>query len=153
MKVKLINIYWWFFEYQQKKPIFGQFETFEQIHLHFSAISKLAEKYSFGKLYLEVHHLLSYYVSMYHLGSYQKYHTKLLALFFKMCFFYVSFIPFFVFGFWSLLATKLQKCYVIFVYILQGKMDKTEKNRKENHTTKETKIPKTKRRKYGMNET
>ena len=28
-----------------------------------------------------------------------------------------------------------------------------EKNRKENHATKVTKIPKTKRRKYGMNET
>ena len=27
---------------------------------------------------------------------------------------YVSFIPFFVFGFWSLLATKLQKYYIIF---------------------------------------
>ena len=48
---------------------------------------------------------------------------------------------------------KLQKYYVIFVYILQGKMGKTEKNRKENHATKVTKIPKTKRRKYGMNET
>ena len=102
------------------------------IFIEFSAISKLAEKYSFGKLYLEVHHLLSYYVSMYHLGSYQKYHTKLLALFFKMCFFYVSFIPFFVFGFWSLLATKLQKCYVIFVYILQGKMGKTEKTERKS---------------------
>ena len=65
----------------------------------------------------------------------------------------VSFIPFLVFGFWSLLATKLRKYYVIFVYILQGKMGKTEKNRKENHKTKVTKIPKTKRRKYGMNET
>ena len=32
-------------------------------------------------------------------------------------------------------------------------MDKTEKNWKENHATKVTKIPKTKRRKYGMNET
>ena len=39
----------------------------------------------------------------------------------------VSFIPFLVFGFWSLLATKLRKYYVIFVYILQGKMGKTEK--------------------------
>ena len=34
---------------------------------------------------------------------------------------------FFVFGFWSLLATKLGKYYVIFIYILQGKMGKTEK--------------------------
>ena len=66
---------------------------------------------------------------------------------------YVSFIPFFVFGYWSLLATKLRKYYVIFVYILQGKIGKTEKNWKENHATKVNKIPKTKRRKYGMNET
>ena len=65
----------------------------------------------------------------------------------------VSFIPFLVFGFWSLLATKLRKYDVIFVYILQGKMKKTEKNQKENHATKVTKIPKTRRRKYGMNET
>ena len=62
----------------------------------------------------------------------------------------VSFIPFLVLGFWSLLVTKLRKYYIIFVYILQGKMGKTEKNRNENHTTKVTKIPKTKRRKYGM---
>ena len=48
---------------------------------------------------------------------------------------------------------KLQKYYLIFVYILQGKMGKTEKNRKENHATKVTKIPKTKIQKYGMNET
>ena len=47
----------------------------------------------------------------------------------------------------------VNKEYVIFFYILQGKMDKAEKNRKENHTTKVTKIPKTKRQKYGMNET
>ena len=32
-------------------------------------------------------------------------------------------------------------------------MGKTEKNRKENHATKVTKIPKTKRQKYGMNKT
>ena len=37
--------------------------------------------------------------------------------------------------------------------MLQGKMGETEKKRKENHATKVTKIPKTKRRKYGMNET
>ena len=48
---------------------------------------------------------------------------------------------------------KIQKYYVIFVYILQGKMGKTEKKRKENHATKVTKISKTKRQKYGMNET
>ena len=63
MKVKLGNQYLLVFsECQQKKLILGQFETFEQIHLHFSAISKLAEKYSFGKLYLEIHHLLFYYM-------------------------------------------------------------------------------------------
>ena len=55
--------------------------------------------------------------------------------------------------FWSLLVTKLQKYYVIFVYILQDKVGKMEKSQKENHETKVTKIPKTKRRKYGMNET
>ena len=38
-------------------------------------------------------------------------------------------------------------------YILQGKMGKTEKKWKENHATKGTKIPKTKRQKYVMNET
>ena len=63
-----------------------------------------------------------------------------------------------IFGFWFLVifgddVTKIRKYYVIFVYILQGKMGKTEKNWKENHATKVTKIPKTKRRKYGMNET
>ena len=58
------------------------------------------------------------------------------------------FIPFFVFGFWSLLMMKLRKYknnYVLFVYILQGKMGETEKNWKENHATKVTEIPKTKR--------
>ena len=63
-----------------------------------------------------------------------------------------------IFRFWFLVTfgdkvTKIRKYYVIFVYILQGKMGKTEKNRKENHATKVTKMPKTKRRKYGMNET
>ena len=50
-------------------------------------------------------------------------------------------------------VTKIRKYYLIFVYILQGKMRKTEKIQKENHATKVTKIPKTKRQKYGMNET
>ena len=50
-------------------------------------------------------------------------------------------------------VTKIRKYYVIFAYILQGKMGKTQKKWKENHATKVTKIPKTKRRKYGMNET
>ena len=63
-----------------------------------------------------------------------------------------------IFGFWFLVTfgdevTKIQKYYIIFLYILQGKMGKTEKNRKENHATKVTKIPKTKRREYGMNKT
>ena len=39
----------------------------------------------------------------------------------------VLFIPFFVFCFWSLLATKLWKYYIIFLYILQGKMEKNGK--------------------------
>ena len=64
----------------------------------------------------------------------------------------------YLFRFWFLVTfgdqlTKIRKYYVIFVYILQGKMGKTEKKRKENHTTKVTKIPKTKRQKYGMNKT
>ena len=46
-----------------------------------------------------------------------------------------------------------RKYYIIFVYILQAKMDMMEKTPKENHATKITKIPKTKRRKFGMNET
>jgi hypothetical protein len=50
-------------------------------------------------------------------------------------------------------VTKIRKYYVNFVSILQGEMGKAEKNWKENHATKVTKIPKTKRRKYGMNET
>ena len=57
--------------------------------------------------------------------------------------------PIFRFWFWSLLPTKLQKYYVIFVYILQGKMGKAEKNQ----ATKVTKTPKIKRQKYWMNET
>ena len=41
-----------------------------------------------------------------------------------------------IFGFWFLVtfgdeATKIQKYYVNFVYILQGKMGKTEKNGKK----------------------
>ena len=41
-----------------------------------------------------------------------------------------------IFRFWFLVTfgdkvTKIQKYYVIFVYILQGKMGKTEKNRKK----------------------
>ena len=47
---------------------------------------------------------------------------------------------------------KLWKYFIIVVYILHGKVGKTEKNRKENHASKVTKIPKTKRQKYGMNQ-
>ena len=65
-------------------------------------------------------------------------------LFEKIFITYVSFIPFFIFGFRTLLATKLRKYYVIFVYILQGR-----KKGKENLATKVTKISKTKRRNYG----
>ena len=55
-----------------------------------------------------------------------------------------------IFPFWFLVTfgnevTKIWKYYVIFVNILQGKMDKTEKYWKENHATKVTKIPKTKK--------
>ena len=51
--------------------------------------------------------------------------------------------------FWFLVTfgdevTKIRKYYIIFVYILQGKMGKTEKKRKENHTTKVTKNQKAK---------
>ena len=41
-------------------------------------------------------------------------------------------------------VTKIRKYYVIFAYILQGKMGKTQKIWNENHATKVTKIPKTK---------
>ena len=61
--------------------------------------------------------------------------------------------PVFRFWFFDTFGDKVTKIYVIFVYILKGKMGKTEKNPKENHATEVTKIPKTKRRKYGMKET
>ena len=61
--------------------------------------------------------------------------------------FYVSFIQFFIFGHFWRLSYENKKYYVISVCILQGKMGKTEKKQKENHTTKLTK-----RWKYGMNE-
>ena len=43
----------------------------------------------------------------------------------------VLFIQFLVFGFWSLLWTKLWKYYIIFIYILQGEMSQTENNEKK----------------------
>ena len=65
---------------------------------------------------------------------------------------YVLFIPFFVFGFGDKVM-KIPKYYIIFVDILQGKMEKAEKKWKENHAMKVTKMPQTKRQKYGMNKT
>ena len=65
----------------------------------------------------------------------------------------VSFIPFFVFGhFWrqSYENTKIL-CNLCLHFARQDGQD--GKKWKENHATKVTKIPKTKRRKYGMNKT
>ena len=62
------------------------------------------------------------------------------------------FLFFFCGHFWQL-SYKIRKFYAIYFHILQGKMGKTEENRKENYPTKVNKMPKTKRRKYGMNET
>jgi len=57
---------------------------------------------------------------------------------------YVLFIPFLVFGFWSLLAMKLQKyeniMYSLFTFY--NARWARQKKWKENHTTKVTKIPK-----------
>ena len=65
---------------------------------------------------------------------------------------YVSIIPNFIFGFWSLLAMKLRKYeYLSLHFARQDEQD--GKNRKENPATKVTKIPKTKRRKYGITKT
>ena len=51
---------------------------------------------------------------------------------------------FLAFGhFWDK-VTKIRKYYVIFVYVLQGKMGKAVKKWKENHASKVNKIPKTK---------
>ena len=46
----------------------------------------------------------------------------------------VSFIPFYIFSFGFLFDdkdTKMRKYYIIFVYILQGKMGRMEKNGKK----------------------
>jgi hypothetical protein len=67
----------------------------------------------------------------------------------------VSFIPFFVFGFWSLLAKQLQKYANItslFTYC-KARWTRKKEKQKENHATKVTKISKTKRQKFGMNKT
>ena len=50
---------------------------------------------------------------------------KLMTSLFARCFVH------FIFHFWSLLSTKLQKYSVIFVYILHGKMSRTEKTGKK----------------------
>jgi hypothetical protein len=68
------------------------------------------------------------------------------------CFIHPIFRLWFLITFWDK-VTKIQKYYVIFVYILQGKMGKMKKKWKENHATKVTKIPKSKTQKYGMNKT
>ena len=57
-----------------------------------------------------------------------------------------------IFGFWSQSYenTKILRN----LYLHFARQDEQDgKKRKENHATKVTKIPKTKRRKYGMNET
>ena len=63
---------------------------------------------------------------------------------------YVTSIPFFIF--WFLVTfgdevTKLQKHYVIYVYLLQGKI---EKNGKKIKHLKRPKYQKPKRRKFGI---
>ena len=61
---------------------------------------------------------------------------------------FVSFIPFFVFCFWSLLVTKLRKYEDITESLFtfcKARWAGRKKNQKENHTTKVTKILKTKR--------
>ena len=56
------------------------------------------------------------------------------------------------FVFLSLLATRLQKYCVSFVYNLQGKMGKTERKGKKIKELKWPKYQKPKWQKYGMNE-
>ena len=58
-------------------------------------------------------------------------------------------------GFWSLLASKTTNKNItqsLFTFC-KARWARRGKKWKENHATKVTKIPKTKRRKYGMNET
>jgi hypothetical protein len=58
----------------------------------------------------------------------------------------VLFIPFFVFGFWLLLAKKLRKYEILrnLCLHLARQHGQDQKKWKENHETKVTKIPKTK---------
>ena len=69
---------------------------------------------------------------------------------------FVTFILFLVFSFWSLLSTKLRKYKTITQSLLKfckARWARWKKNLKENCATKVNKIPKTKSRKYEMNET
>ena len=64
----------------------------------------------------------------------------------------VSFIPFLVFGhFWRQSYKNMKILRNLCLNF--ARQDGQEKNRKENHATKGTKMPKTKRQKYGMNKT
>ena len=53
-----------------------------------------------------------------------------------------------IFGFWSLLVTKIQKYCVFFVYILQGKTEKKTERKSRNESDQNTE-----KQKYGMNKT
>ena len=65
---------------------------------------------------------------------------------------FVSFIPSFIFGFWSLLATKLPPKILPNLCLHFARQDGQDRNkRKEGQATKLTKIPKTKRRKDEFN--
>ena len=66
---------------------------------------------------------------------------------------YVSFIPFFVFGFLVTFGNKVTKILRNLCLHFARQDGQNGKKWKENHATKVTKIPKTKRQKYGMNET
>ena len=56
---------------------------------------------------------------------------------------YVSFIPFYILVFWSLLAGKLKNMKLLHNLCLQDGQDE-KKKQKKNHATKVTKIPKPK---------
>ena len=101
---------------------------------------KMAAFLEENELFGEAHHIISRFLNL-------QIYEFFLRFFFNKCFVHP------IFRFWFLVTfgdevTKIGKYYVIFVYILQGKMGKTKKNRNENHATKVTK-----RRQYGMNET
>ena len=62
-----------------------------------------------------------------------------------------------VFGFfghfWRRSYKNMKISRNICLHFARQKTDRQKKKQKENHTTKVTKIPKTKRRKYGINKT